>query len=176
MGRIKILLMSLVVIMAGCDDDGVLVDGPAKGEWYFKIVNNTEHDVKISKMTTVAGSPEPFCDTVCIAPYDSITRKGELGYYEYHPFDSYCTFLIFDDSLYYLCEDYSGKVHELSHNSMVKDAFRYDYILKGPEVHLFRYEITEEKYRHVEEHLKIHSCKEDLDKFIEEEGWTNWKK
>ena len=28
--------------------------------------------------------------------------------------------------------------------------------------------ITEEKYRYVEEHLKIHSCKEELDKIIEE--------
>jgi hypothetical protein len=32
MGRIKFLLMSLVIIMISCDDDGVLVDGPAKGE------------------------------------------------------------------------------------------------------------------------------------------------
>ena len=174
MGRIKILLMSLVIIMISCDDDGVLVDGPAKGEWYFKIVNNTEHDVKISTMSASANPYGVFeLDTVHLAPHDSITRPGEPMGWEYQPFYSRRTYLIFDDSLFYLCEFYEGKIHDSSHDGMVKEIGKYEFILSGPEVYLFRYEITEEKYRYVEEHLKIHSCKEELDKIIEEEGWTN---
>jgi hypothetical protein len=163
MGRIKILLMSLVVIMAGCDDE-VIVDGPAKGEWYFTIANSTSHNVKIE--TSYNKNEKENHDTIFIAPYDSITRPpGTISAFEYYPFNSYCTYLIFDDTLSYLCEAYLAN-HEDNHDQMVKQPSLYKPIEWGPEVYHLRYEITEEKYQHVVEHLKKHNCKEECEKTI----------
>ena len=46
MEKLKYILLAFVIFMTNCDDEAIIYPIP-KGEWYFWIVNETEHTIKI---------------------------------------------------------------------------------------------------------------------------------
>lgn len=146
--KIITMIISFISLLSITSCTQSEIDALPAGKWYFLIVNSTTHKLRIeSDCHTNEGRKIVNID---ILPQDSILREGvHYRKLQYGPFNSYCTHLVFDDTLYYLCESYK---QELNHDEMVIDPDNYDCVLDGPDIYLYRYEITEKEYEYAKAH------------------------
>lgn len=166
MGR-KIVSLIFVLIafisLPSCDPSDI--DGvPLQGEWYYVIANKTNHNVNIE-----IGNRNPSNQPInyFILSQDSIIKTSDIDAVGRHvPFDGYPTYIIFDDTLKYKCPSYITD-RESVYASMIYHLANYTLIIDTLDIHLYRYEITEEDY----EYAKAHPYK------LEEE-WVSgcWRK
>jgi hypothetical protein len=111
----------------------------------YRIVNGTKHDIRI-ELNYGGGTDE----TINLAAQDSITCPSKAVSYVYSlPFVSLWTHLVFDDSLYYLCDALN---HERGYAEMIIEPNNYELISAAQDSSLYRYEITEKDYEYAKAH------------------------
>jgi len=111
----------------------------------YRIVNGTKHDIRI-ELNYGGGTDE----TINLAAQDSITCPSKAVSYVYSlPFVSLWTHLVFDDSLYYLCDALN---HERGYAEMIIEPNNYELISAAQDTSLYRYEITEKDYEYAKAH------------------------
>jgi|GEM_PF-1162187 len=110
----------------------------------YRIVNNTKHDIRIELDYGRADK------TINLAAQDSVTQPRVLTGFGYNmPFSSLWTHLVFDDSLYYLCDALN---HERGYAEMIIEPNNYELISDAQDTSLYRYEITEKDYEYAKAH------------------------
>jgi hypothetical protein len=149
MGKLIYILIPFLLFINSCNDD-VIVDGLQQGKYFFRIVNNTDLDVKIEcNYSSMDGIKN---DTIRISSYDSINIEPHTIGFNYEPFPAGTIYLVFDDSIRYLCSKYMLDEKYKSCELMFLITNNYNCILNGPDIHLYRYEITEKEYEYAKAH------------------------
>lgn len=143
MGKIKSLILTSIsfCILSSCE-------GTDELDSYmdvFTIVNNTQHKVNIDSQPL---SHEVYNNRKVfeLQPQDSVSIKGVEAAYGFEPFDLGNVFVIFDDSIKYLCHKSD------SQTEMVMKRDNYDLIKKDNDTYFYRYVITEEDYEYAKAH------------------------
>ena len=147
MEKLKYILLAFVIFMTNCDDE-VIIDYLPKGEWYFWIVNETEHTIKIKidRGININNRPENYE----IPPADSIVN-AEVGSFNYRPFDAFSAFVMFDDTLIYRCELIDSTKEE-KYGGMFLNVLNYEVLTYSQTLRVFRYEFTEKEYEYAKAH------------------------
>lgn len=147
MEKLKYILLSFVIFMTNCNDEDVIKDG-IEGEWYYWIVNGTEHTIKlkIDRGININNFPEIYE----IPSADSIVN-AEVGSFNYRPFDAFSAFVMFDDTLIYRCELIDSTKEE-KYGGMFLNELNYEVLTYSQTLRVFRYEFTEKEYEFAKAH------------------------
>ncbi len=148
--KIKSLIIALTSLITFSSCEPSDIDGvPLQGEWYYVIANKTNHNVNIE-----IGNRNPSNQPInyFILSQDSIIKTSDIDAVGRHvPFDGYPTYIIFDDTLKYKCPSYITD-RESVYASMIYHLANYTLIIDTLDIHLYRYEITEEDYEYAKAH------------------------
>lgn len=139
-----VCVSSLLLFSCGEDD----VDNVSMADYTFVITNGTSAKLDIVYEHLSKNENGPNTETFTLYPSDSIARLGETHGIagNFVPFMSERLFLVFDDTLTYLCEPNT----EL--RCMVDCPECYKREEKAPDVYVCRYVITEEDYEYAKAH------------------------
>lgn len=139
-----VCVSSLLLFSCGEDD----VDNVTMADYTFVITNGTSAKLDIVYEHLSKSENGPNTETFTLYPSDSIARLGETHGIagKFVPFMSARLFLVFDDTLTYLCEPNT----EL--RCMVDRPECYKREEKAPDVYVCRYVITEEDYEYAKAH------------------------
>ena len=152
MEKLKYILLAFVIFMTNCDDEAI-IDYLPKGEWYFWIVNGTEHTIKIKidRGININNRPENYE----IPPADSIVTAESNGS-EYWPFCDHNALILIDDTLAYSCQSYclseDCSYDEKCYGEMFLHSRNYEIVMHSEKLHIFRYEFTEKEYEFAKAH------------------------
>jgi len=147
--KIKSLIIALTSLITFSSCEPSDIDGLPSGKHYYMIVNKTNHNVRIESSPASAAYAR---DTLKLCPNDSIILNSVVSSFSYAPFHAGIVHLVFNDTLYYLCPSYKGINHPIGDSEMIFAQGNYSTILSGPDIYLYRYEITEEDYEYAKAH------------------------
>lgn len=149
MERLKYVLILFLIFIISCDNE-LIKDGLPKEKYFFKIVNKTDFNVKIEfSYSSIEGINN---DTIKISSNDSINIEPQVVGFDHEPFPAGTVYLVFDDSIRYLCSRYIYDDEYKSRELMFLIKNNYECVLDGPDIYLYRYEITEKEYEYAKAH------------------------
>lgn len=149
MERLKYILIPFLIFIISCNDE-LIKDGLPKEQYFFRIVNKTDFNVKLEiSYSSIEGINN---DTIKILSNDSINIESHAVGFDYEPFPFGTIYLVFDDSTRYLCSKYIYDEEYKSYELMFLIKNNYECVLDGPDIYLYRYEFTEKEYEYAKAH------------------------